>query len=240
MKHQVLYQVHYPDLVSCFRNCVKSCPLQLFFTKDKEAMEFLREIGPDTLVPCFSVNIKGNKDVNICNQINDILFKDLVHTDDEMTAHRTPMIVTASTMLHHRHSSALTSFKKRLGVSHNTTTKDNSLSRCNYWDVGVWLLVQQRCSKLCRGNYHISPVTNFFRRNVERANKLTCITQWMILPREIFVPVFAREDIDVLVHYPPTPRHFDKLASSIVASFICHRGLKRRPILGRWFSEIVV
>ena len=80
-------------------------------------MEYLTEIGPDTLVPCFTVNLKDNKSVDICNQINMAIFQDLSHSTGEMTAHRIPMIVTASSMLHHKHSGALKSYKKRLGVS---------------------------------------------------------------------------------------------------------------------------
>ena len=79
-------------------------------------MAFLKEIGPDTLTPCFAVNIKGNEKESLCNKINDALFKDLCHTNDQMTAHRIPMIVTSSTMEHHKHSKALKMFKERLGV----------------------------------------------------------------------------------------------------------------------------
>ncbi|KAL9973863.1 hypothetical protein ACROYT_G020369 [Oculina patagonica] len=86
--------------------------------KDHEAMTYLTEIGPDTLVPCFTVNLKGNKSVDVCNQINMAIFQDLSHSTGDTTAHRIPMIVTASSMLHHKHSSALKSFKKRLGLDH--------------------------------------------------------------------------------------------------------------------------
>lgn len=79
-------------------------------------MAYLTEIGPDTLVPCFTVNLKDNKSVDVCNQINMAIFQDLSHSTGDTTAHRIPMIVTASSMLHHKHSSALKSFKKRLGV----------------------------------------------------------------------------------------------------------------------------
>ena len=79
-------------------------------------MEFLREIGPDTLIPCFAVNLKSNDDVAKCNSINDNVFKHLVHTDKDMSAQRTPLIVTASTMSHHRNSNALNHFKENLGV----------------------------------------------------------------------------------------------------------------------------
>ena len=94
-------------------------------------MAFLKEIGPDTLVPCFSINIKGNKDVELFNKINDALFKDLVHSSDQMTAHRTPMIVTSSTMQHHKHSKALKNFKERLGVRRKL--------RCWLWMYAVWI-----------------------------------------------------------------------------------------------------
>ena len=85
--------------------------------QDEEAMEYLKEIGPDTLVPCFTVNLKDNKSVDVCNAINMAIFQKLSHSSGERTAHRVPMVVTASSMLHHKHSSALKSFKKRLGVS---------------------------------------------------------------------------------------------------------------------------
>lgn len=79
-------------------------------------MEYLREVGPDTLVPCFTVNLKNNKSVEVCNKINLAIFQELSHSSGEQTAHRIPMVVTASSMLHHKHSSALKNFKKRLGV----------------------------------------------------------------------------------------------------------------------------
>ena len=83
--------------------------------QDEEAMEYLKEIGPDTLVPCFTVNLKDNKSVDVCNAINMAIFQKLSHSSGERTAHRVPMVVTASSMLHHKHGSALKSFKKRDG-----------------------------------------------------------------------------------------------------------------------------
>ena len=79
-------------------------------------MAILQEIGPDTLIPCFSVNISGNEDVNLCNSINTAIFKDLCHDSAEESEQRMPMIVTSSTMKDHQYSSALEHFKKRLGV----------------------------------------------------------------------------------------------------------------------------
>ena len=80
-------------------------------------MAVLQEIGPDTLIPCFSVNISGNDDVNLCNAITTAIFNDLCHDSAEESEQRMPMIVTSSTMKDHQYSSALEHFKKRLGVS---------------------------------------------------------------------------------------------------------------------------
>ena len=79
-------------------------------------MGVLQEIGPDTLIPCFSVNISGNEDVNLCNAINTAIFNDLCHDSADESEQRMPMIVTSSTMKDHQYSSALEHFKKRLGV----------------------------------------------------------------------------------------------------------------------------
>ena len=38
--------------------------------QDDELMKILRRVGPDTLIPCFAVNIHGNKDVQIANEVN--------------------------------------------------------------------------------------------------------------------------------------------------------------------------
>ena len=80
-------------------------------------MKYLKEIGPDTLMPCFSVNLKDNKSVELCNAINTALFQSLRHTSDKHSAHRIPMIVTASSMIPYKHSNAVADFKERLGVS---------------------------------------------------------------------------------------------------------------------------
>ena len=79
-------------------------------------MKFLKEIGPDTLIPCFSVNIRDNEDVNQCNAIISAIFNDLSQTSTEESEQRIPMIVTSSTMQDHKYSSTLEHFKERLGV----------------------------------------------------------------------------------------------------------------------------
>lgn len=82
--------------------------------QDGELMKILRRVGPDTLIPCFAVNIRGNKDVQIANKVNQAVFNDLSLTSAEETSKRIPLIVTLSTMEAHKHP--LKAFKKRLGV----------------------------------------------------------------------------------------------------------------------------
>lgn len=82
--------------------------------QDDELMKILRRVGPDTLIPCFAVNIRGNKDVQIANEVNQAVFNDLSHISAEETSKRIPLIVTLSTMEAHKHP--LKAFKKRLGV----------------------------------------------------------------------------------------------------------------------------
>ncbi|XP_067020489.1 uncharacterized protein [Acropora muricata] len=92
------------------------------FFQDEEAMEYLREIGPDTLVPCFAVNIKGNKSVDLCSAVNTALFQSLHHLPGEQTAHRIPLIVTASSMIPDKKRLAVADFEKRLGLEPNDNT----------------------------------------------------------------------------------------------------------------------
>ena len=81
-------------------------------------MDFLKEVGPDTMIPCFSVNIKGNPDVHKCNAINNSIVGFLVHSSSVVTARRRPMQVTASTMAYHKgENKNLKDFKTRLQVT---------------------------------------------------------------------------------------------------------------------------
>ena len=84
-------------------------------------MDFLKEVGPDTLIPCFSVNTKGNTDVNKCNAINNTIMNMLAHASENVMARRRPILVTASTMSYHEgigeyRNENLHDFKSRLGV----------------------------------------------------------------------------------------------------------------------------
>jgi len=90
--------------------------------QDEEAMLYLKEVGPDTMIPCFSVNLKGNQSVELCNAINTAIFKSLSHTSGEHTAQRIPMIVTSSSLVPHEDSAGAKNFKKRLGLQSNNDT----------------------------------------------------------------------------------------------------------------------
>ena len=79
-------------------------------------MIYLKEVGPDTLIPCFSVNLKGNQNVEVCNAINTAILESLSHTSGEHSALRIPMLVTSSSLVSHVHSVAATNFERRLGV----------------------------------------------------------------------------------------------------------------------------
>ncbi|XP_067049281.1 L-tyrosine decarboxylase-like [Acropora muricata] len=89
--------------------------------ENAKAMEFLQEVGPDTLMPNFAVNFKKsghlNDSVDKCNLLNDAVFKLNVHATDQISARRWPMLVTASYFAHHSGSGALKALKERLGLS---------------------------------------------------------------------------------------------------------------------------
>ncbi|EDO30282.1 predicted protein [Nematostella vectensis] len=85
--------------------------------KNAEAMEYLREIGPDTLIPCFTWNLKGNTNVNLLNRMVEVLLADLSMSRDNKPAHRLPMVITASTHRHEQMSDSLNKLKQRLGVT---------------------------------------------------------------------------------------------------------------------------
>ena len=103
-------------------------------------MGVLRKIGPDTLIPCFSVNISGNEDVNVCNAVNTAIFNDLCHDSAEESEQRMPMIVTSSTMKDHQYSSALEHFKKRLGVRKVKFSQGRNRSKSLELNENMWLL----------------------------------------------------------------------------------------------------
>ena len=78
-------------------------------------MKFLREVGPDTLINTFVVNIKGNKDVHVVNDLQKALSNDLNFTVGKLNVERIPIILMQSG-ISTAHGMALTNFKKRIGV----------------------------------------------------------------------------------------------------------------------------
>ena len=58
-------------------------------------MKLLGAIGPDALINTFVVNLRGNKDINVCNQLQDLIFDELGGNVGEPMK-RVPMFLTTS------------------------------------------------------------------------------------------------------------------------------------------------
>ncbi|KAL4238900.1 hypothetical protein ACF0H5_003607 [Mactra antiquata] len=85
--------------------------------KDRDAMEFLKNVGPDTLVNAFAVNLKGNTNLDLCNKITFEVFRRLSHTrtkEDEV--YRIPLILRSSKLHPMKFGVAVKQFKERLGL----------------------------------------------------------------------------------------------------------------------------
>lgn len=136
-------------------------------------MEYLREIGPDTMVPCFSINLKGNEDVNLVNDIVQAVFKDLCMSDDRVSAYRYPMLVTASTFKHHNHSVALKEFKKRLGVCCKSTA--NYTLHVNCCRKNTFLVVFSGCFWFNCASDRFVWLVRFF---MQLCVRLVCLVGW--------------------------------------------------------------
>ncbi|KAL4225697.1 hypothetical protein ACF0H5_016386 [Mactra antiquata] len=88
--------------------------------RDPEAMEFLKAIGPDTLINAFAVNLKDNTDLGVCNKINFEIFRRLSHTNPHENVMRVPLILTSSQLRPMIFGKAVKQFKQRLGLPANT------------------------------------------------------------------------------------------------------------------------
>ncbi|OWF53864.1 L-tyrosine decarboxylase [Mizuhopecten yessoensis] len=85
--------------------------------KDSDVMKFLSEIGPDALINAFAVNIRGNTDIDVTNQLNSTLFDKLSHTSvSKNDVKRVPLILTKSELKHSGKDKAAAQFKRRLGL----------------------------------------------------------------------------------------------------------------------------
>ena len=83
-------------------------------------MQFLTEIGPDTFINTFVVNVKNddgtiNRNVDVANAIQNDIFKKLSGYVGRSTK-RIPMFLTTSNFNSIKYGKALDEFKKRLGV----------------------------------------------------------------------------------------------------------------------------
>ncbi|KAL4225690.1 hypothetical protein ACF0H5_016379 [Mactra antiquata] len=90
------------------------------FQEDPVAMEFLKVIGPDTLINAFAVNLKDNTDLGVCNNINFEIFRRLSHTNPHENVMRVPLILTSSQLRPMIFGKAVKQFKERLGLPANT------------------------------------------------------------------------------------------------------------------------
>lgn len=148
-----------------------------YVIQDELAMEYLKEVGPDTMIPCFSVNLKGNKSVDLCNKINNAIFQDLSHSSSEHTAHRIPMIVTSSSLIPHKHSSAASHFKKRLGVSQPVTVRGKyrrTIFVIKKWAKQIAFKIKRiKKLSLCRNELQVQG-TNMSRTREYWSSRLEC------------------------------------------------------------------
>jgi len=69
------------------------------------------------LINAFSVNIKGNKDVKLCNKLNKLIYRMLSHSNTEKDVNRVPMILTQSEIDPKLSKRVVVNMKKRLGVN---------------------------------------------------------------------------------------------------------------------------
>ncbi|KAL4238903.1 hypothetical protein ACF0H5_003610 [Mactra antiquata] len=89
--------------------------------KDGNAMKFLKNVGPDTLINPFAVNLKGNRDLDLCNKITYEVFRRLSHTrTKEEEIYRIPLILTSSKLHPTKFGVAVEQFKERLGLPGKT------------------------------------------------------------------------------------------------------------------------
>ncbi|XP_065680991.1 uncharacterized protein LOC100209120 isoform X2 [Hydra vulgaris] len=81
-----------------------------------EVMNFLAKVGPDALINTFTVNIKGNSETHLCNQLQDIIFSELNGTVGK-SSKRVPLFLTKSEVEEEKYGEAFRQFKTRLGLS---------------------------------------------------------------------------------------------------------------------------
>jgi len=81
--------------------------------KNKKAMNLLKAIGPDALINTFVVNIKGNKDIEVCNKLQDLIFSELTGKVGEPSK-RVPMFLTTSSFEKEKYGASYEQLRERL------------------------------------------------------------------------------------------------------------------------------
>ena len=76
-------------------------------------MNLLKAIGPDALINTFVVNIKGNKDIEVCNKLQDLIFSELTGKVGEPSK-RVPMFLTTSSFEKEKYGASYEQLRERL------------------------------------------------------------------------------------------------------------------------------
>ena len=86
--------------------------------RDKEVRNFIKDIGPDTLINSFVVNIKDNTDVKLANKLQ-VALSDAMNIYVGTDSCRVPLMVMQSSLDAKKHGEGLRSFKRKAGLSVN-------------------------------------------------------------------------------------------------------------------------
>jgi len=101
--------------------------------KHNELAEMFRNMGPDMIINAFSVNIKGNQNVEFCNKLNKLVYRMLSHSNTNNNVKRVPLFLTESEVDPKVSSRAVKHMKGRLGV--------RRLGYFLYLNVGIYLSI---------------------------------------------------------------------------------------------------
>ena len=102
-------------------------------TESTECQEFLSVCGPDTIINTFTVNLKGNSDVGLANDLQ-IALSDAMSIYVGKDAKRVPLIIMQSGLDAKKHGKGLKRFKQRLGLDKNNVDLNVMVNTCmNPW-----------------------------------------------------------------------------------------------------------
>lgn len=110
---------------------------------NKEAFDFLKACGPDTMINTFGVNLKGNKDIELTNRLQ-IALSDAMNIYVGSSAKRVPLILMQSGFDAKKHGLGLTLFKEKLGLpkesEHDLNVMVNTCMNPWQWNESIFLI----------------------------------------------------------------------------------------------------